>query len=287
MTDIPQYKDLPRLDELSARHSWGVFGKDDDLGRINLITDVTVAAAASEIRTGARFNLSLPLDRPMPSWSKSRKPYQHTIFSINRNSQDDYLDSFYMQRSTQWDGLRHVRAGEFGFYHGVLVDMVAHGQAVGRPLAPDQCFAITVPMLQAALQRQNVSLRSGDILLLRTGYAEAVMTVAPEKWAAMAADHQVPGLHAGEEMAEFLWNSGVAAICADNPAVEVAPGDPAAGSFHRRMIPLLGFALGEFFLYDKLAADCARDGRYTCFFTGAPLNVPGAVGSPGNALAIK
>jgi kynurenine formamidase len=88
-------------------------------------------------------------------------------------------------------------------------------------------------------------------------------------------------------MAEFLWDSGVVAIAADNPAVEVVPGSREAGSLHRRLIPLLGFVLGELFDLERLAADCAADRRYTCLFVGVPLHLPGGVGSPGNALAIK
>ena len=38
---------------------------------------------------------------------------------------------------------------------------------------------------------------------------------------------------------------------------------------------------------EGLADDCAEDGRYDFFITSAPLNIPGGVGSPPNALAIK
>jgi hypothetical protein len=74
---------------------------------------------------------------------------------------------------------------------------------------------------------------------------------------------------------------------ADNPAVEAVPGSPAIGSLHRRLIPLLGFALGELFDLDAIAADCRSDGRYDCLFIGVPLNLPGGIGSPGNAVAVK
>ena len=80
---------------------------------------------------------------------------------------------------------------------------------------------------------------------------------------------------------------GVAAIAADNPAVEVVPGSREAGSLHRRLIPLLGFVLGELFDLEELAAACAADGRGTCLFVAVPLHVPGGVGSPGNAIAIR
>ena len=88
-------------------------------------------------------------------------------------------------------------------------------------------------------------------------------------------------------MARWLWDRGVAAVATDNPAVEVAPGDPAVGSLHRRLIPLLGFALGELFDFGRLALDSAADGKYTSLFMAAPLNLPGGVGSPGNAVAVK
>lgn len=314
MKALPRYRDLPEFKEMDARHAWGVFGAEDQLGRINLITGATTQAGAAEVRRGARFNISLALNDPEPGWSQTRKAYKHVIFSANRNSQDDYLDSFYMQRSTQWDGLRHIRAREFGFWggrqeaqagpggaelgieqwvhhgiatRGVLVDVAGHQASLGQPIDAGAPLAITVAMLQAALAHQRCELRAGDVLMLRTGYTDAYLAADAAGRAALSARRSCPGLHAGHEMAEFLWDSGVAAIAADNPAVEVVPVDPAIGSIHRRLIPLLGFALGELFSYGALAEDCRRDGRYTCFFVAAPLNVPGAVGSPGNAIAIK
>jgi hypothetical protein len=56
---------------------------------------------------------------------------------------------------------------------------------------------------------------------------------------------------------------------------------------HWRLIPLLGLPIGELWDLDALAAACAADGVYEFFFTSAPLNVLGGVGSPPNALAIK
>ena len=56
---------------------------------------------------------------------------------------------------------------------------------------------------------------------------------------------------------------------------------------HARVLALLGIPLGEFFDLDALAEDCAADGVYDFFFTSAPLGIPGGIGSPPNALAIK
>jgi kynurenine formamidase len=312
--DLPSYAELPRIDRLNAAHAWQVFGEGDELGRLNLLTPETVAQACSEVRRGAVFNLSLPLNQPSPPFNQhARKQYQHTIFSLGRNSQDDYVDSFYMQASTQWDGFRHARAAEFGFYggvvsgagsdgdklgiekwaehgivgRGVLADVGRHFEREGKPLSPNADVAITVEDLRATLRHEGVELRQGDILLVRTGFMDAYLSAVGAAREAFYQARNCPGLAGGEDMAEFLWDSGVSAVVADNPAVEDIPGDPARGSLHRRLIPLLGFALGEAFDLGRLAQDCESDGCYTALFTAAPLNLPGGVGSPGNALAIK
>ena len=44
--------------------NWGDFGPDDQLGRLNLITEEQVLKGAREIRAGKTFCLSLPLDLP-------------------------------------------------------------------------------------------------------------------------------------------------------------------------------------------------------------------------------
>src|SRR5579863_988158 len=121
---LPKYRELPESALGGARHAWDVFGKGDDLGRLNLLTAQNILAAAREVRKGDVFNLCLPLDLPDPPWGRERKPYVHHIYDPDRNTKDDYLDSFFLQRSTQWDGLRHIRAATLGFYGGTNVDNV-------------------------------------------------------------------------------------------------------------------------------------------------------------------
>jgi hypothetical protein len=75
-------------------------------------------------------------------------------------------------------------------------------------------------------------------------------------------------------------------VAADNPAVEVAPGSPAVGSLHRRLIPLLGIPLGELFDFERLAEACRTRGRADFLLASVPLHLPGGVGSPGNAVAV-
>ena len=44
--------------------------------------------------------------------------------------------------------------------------------------------------------------------------------------------------------------------------------------------------IGELWDLKALSEHCAKVGRYTFLLTSSPLNVPGSIGSPPNALAI-
>ena len=75
-------------------------------------------------------------------------------------------------------------------------------------------------------------------------------------------------------------------------ATEVCPPDwsEAArpfGFLHRVLIGRLGFANGEPWDLEELSGECALDGSYQFLLVSAPLQVPGGLGSPSNALASK
>jgi kynurenine formamidase len=306
--EVPSYDDLPRIQKLGMPHSWAFFGPGDQFGTLNFLTPEIVADAAHSVRTGEVVALSLPVSEPSPPLF-GREPMRHTQFDIDRNTKDDVVDNYFPQGSTQWDGFYHVRAREFGYFggveavtdpvdaslgielwaergiagRGVLIDVEAFLTASGeRGIPVDEEFSISAELLQQVVRAQGVRVRRGDILVIRTGW--------PAKYASRPADADavtaIPGLHAGEDMARLLWDWHVAAVVTDLPAVEPVPGDPSVGSLHRRLLPLLGIPLAELFALEKLSVACARAGRHDFFFTAAPLNLRGASGSPGNALAI-
>ena len=93
-------------------------------------------------------------------------------------------------------------------------------------------------------------------------------------------------------MARYLWDSGASAIVSDSFATEVWPPDWSDsarpfGFLHRVLIGRLGFAIGELWDLEALSRDCALDQSYEFLLASAPLHVPGGIGSPSNALAIK
>ena len=307
---LPDYDELPEIAELGLRHAWDVFGRDDVLGSMNTLTPERVAAAARLVTTGRRIPLDLPLDQPDPPLF-GRRPYEHVVFALSRNEMDDRLDNFHLQGSTQWDGLNHVRCREHGYWGGRTQDPTegpnglgvhhwsAHGVA-GRGVLVDVAGrlersdgydplggrTITVEDLAATLDDQGVQLETGDVLCIRTGWCGAYARLDEGERAEYASAPRFAGLRGTEDMARFLWDAHPAAICCDNPAVEVVPGNAADGSLHRRLIPMLGMALGEMFDFEALAATCRAEQRWTFLFVAVPLNVPGALGSPGNAMAI-
>ena len=56
---------------------------------------------------------------------------------------------------------------------------------------------------------------------------------------------------------------------------------------HPHLLGRLGIPIGELWWLDALADACAADGRYEFLVTSAPLNLPGGIGSPANALALR
>jgi kynurenine formamidase len=308
---LPRYADLPHIDALGGRHSWGLF-PDPNLGTLNLLTPARRATACAAVRTGETVNLSLPMDQPDPPLP-GRQRYTHTVFSPHRNGLDEEIDGFYPQGSSQWDGFKHVAAREYGWYggltrqdldaagaplgvghwaergivgRGVLVDMVAHWQSQGRTVGPTDDVAIAVDDLVAALSTQQIGLQTGDVLILRTGWLEKLDAAERAGRQQIMDAGAWPGLAADESMASFLWDQHVAAVAADNRAVEVAPGDPKAGYLHRRLLPLLGIPLGELWQLAALAQRCRQQHRYDFLLVSIPLNLPAGVGSPANAVAI-
>jgi len=315
---LPRYRDLPIDDSKPARSAWGVFGDDDQTGTVNLLTPERVKLGAGLVRKGAVFSLNWSIEEPSPPIS-GRGELRHTILR-SAVSTDDYYDGFYPQRSTQLDSLAHMAHPEHGFYNGctheditgrpgsrngvdvwarrgiagrfVLVDLAAHRERLGAELPADESTVVTVDEVDEALANQQVELAEGDVLLLRFGWMHWYEQASPEQRSALASPpHRfaAPGLSPQERTAEWLWDQGIAMVCADSPALEAHPVDfsNVEGCLHYRIIPLLGLAVGELFALDDLAADCAADGVYEGLFTSAPINKVGGSGSPGNALAIK
>jgi kynurenine formamidase len=152
----PSYAELPVDDAAPPGSSWGVWGPDDQLGTLNLLTDARTVAALSHVRSGRVFNLGLPMEEPRRNVESRRANPVHQILYVGHEhrdfqpggeddhskgsvGRDDYLEKVWLQGSTQWDGLAHFRHLEHGNYNGVA-DADLHG-GVGTRLGIDQWAA--------------------------------------------------------------------------------------------------------------------------------------------------
>jgi kynurenine formamidase len=120
MTASPRWKKRPE------GSTWGDWGPDDQLGRLNLLTPEKVRQGVAEAREGLAFCLSLPLDYPGRSLlNPARHPpvlrptlradtavnFNFPLGKIRPGATDvvcDDLAILHLQYSTQWDSFAHV-----------------------------------------------------------------------------------------------------------------------------------------------------------------------------------
>ncbi|GAC1433484.1 MAG: cyclase family protein [Candidatus Velthaea sp.] len=315
--NIPRYAELPVMEKTGEHHAWACFGERDELGTTNFIGPEQVRAALHTVTEGRVVNLALPLDVPQPALSPGRKSFTHHL-ERGAGGSDDHLDGFFLQCSSQWDALSHIRYREFGYYggrqdadldrgalgidalarkgivgRGVLVDFARYNDEAGTPLDATARRAFTPDDIDSVLRWAGTAIKPGDILVFRTGWLRWYLNLtAHEREAVAGTLHNsegglhCPGLAPGIETAAWLWDHRVAAVAADNPALEALQIRRDEGFLHRRILALLGMPIGEFWYLEELSYACNDRGRADFFLTSAPLNLPKGVGSPNNAYAI-
>jgi kynurenine formamidase len=304
----PRYAELPELD--GEKCAWNFFGPDDALGTLNWLDPERVASTAHALATGRVVNLDLPADFAT-RLSTARQPMRHSIVDI-RLGTDDFVDGYFLQSSSQWDGFRHIRYRSHGYYgghsreefetsdvigigawaergivgRGLLLDVGAWAMAADVRWDPAGRTLISTEMLDAVLAAQHSDVQPGDVLLVRTGWLAWLRGLSADAELENVGSMSCVGLDPSARMAEWLWDQQVAAVAADNPALEALPMSREDGLLHRRILALLGMPIGEYWDLDELAAFCTEAGRYEGLLVSHPLNIPGGVGSPCNAVMI-
>src|SRR3954470_12844968 len=307
--------------------TWGDWGDDDELGRINLLTPDRVLAGTREVESGVSFCLSLPLDFPGGTALNQRRhppvlnPTEDmagtpsVFYNVRMSEMPDFGDPKYVdvwaddvvtlapQYSTQWDSLAHVGAEfdadgdgveEAVYYNGYRagVDLVGPQDDARGDGSGHRCFAhhlglehmavhgvqgrgvlvdlahhlghewrgVDRATLEEVMAADGVVVEPGDMLLLHTGYATKVL-----EWNGTATPRQLftTGTYLDAHdptLLDWITESGIAALVADNYAVEGLLGkdkDPSRHSFlpiHHHCLFKLGIPLGEMWLLGDLAA---------------------------------
>jgi kynurenine formamidase len=342
-----------RWKQRPAGSTWGDWGDDDELGRVNLLTPAKVLEGVREVEAGISFCLSLPLDFPGGTALNQRRyppalaPTEDmernasTFYNVHMSEMKDWGDPRYvdvwaddvvtlsLQYSTQWDSLAHVGAEFDADGDGVEEAVYYNGYRAGVDLvgpAPDargdgggnRCFAhhlglehmaysgvqgrgvlvdlahhlgddwrgVDRKTLEEIMAADDVVVEAGDMLLLHTGFATKVL-----EW---NRDPDPVKIHTmctyldarDKTLLEWITESQISALVADNYAVEGLLGkdrDASRHSFlpiHHLCLFRLGVPLGEMWYLHELASWLRAHNRSRFLLTAPPLRLPGAVGSP-------
>lgn len=300
--------------DIAARLSnWGRWGAADEKGTLNFITPEVIAYAATLARTGKVFAMAIPFDETGPQDGKVRTNPMRYMRETGHNDQGykgvfRYADDVVfmaLQSASQWDALAHVHydgklfngfsidtIDEKGAQHGAITNLspgvVSRGVLIdvaGYQKVDwlEKGYAISPEELEEVIAHQKVEIKSGDVLLIRTGWRNRY-THDLDKAAFKAGE---PGLSV--RCLDWLAENEVSAVGSDNYAIEVIPPEYLDQDlpFHLIAIRDMGMPLAEILDLESLAADCADDGVYEFLFVGAPLPFTRGVGSPVNPLAIK
>jgi kynurenine formamidase len=280
------------------------WGAADQRGAANRITPAKVLEAKNAIQKGAIYQLGHVYEAGMPMFGTRhysiRIPQAFTMPGKNQAVyHDEVISGELGQIGTQFDGLGHLGMGDL-FYNGNRRSEFAQaegltklgienvGAIVTRGVLIDVAkfkgvaqlqgnYEITVADLKGALQKQGVQIRSGDVVLIHTGWG-ALWMKDNTKYGASE-----PGI--GVAAAQFLADAEVVVIGADTWGVEVMPNPDASLSapVHQLLLARNGIYLHE----NLITADLARDNAYEFMYSFAPLRLKGATGSPGNPIAIR
>jgi len=340
--------------------TWGDWGDDDELGRINLVTPEKVLEGAREVHAGISFCLSLPLDFPGGTALNQRRhppviaPTEDmngnaaAFYNVRMREMEDWGDPRYvdvwaddvvtlaLQYSTQWDSLAHVGAefdadgdgeeeavyyngyragvdlvgpsddargdgsGHRSFAHHLGMEHMAFHGVQGRGVLVDLAHhfghewkGVDLATLQEVMAADDVVVEPGDILLLHTGFATKLL-----EWDRRPSPRDLfttcAWLDARDEsLLEWIADSQIAALVADNYAVEGMLGkdadkDPTRHSFlpiHHLCLFKLGVPLGELWYLHELATWLRAHNRSRFLLTAPPLRLPGIVSSPVTPIA--
>lgn len=280
--------------------NWGRWGKNDELGTLNLVTPAKRKQATALVKEG--FTVSLASDVPTEKAADVPCPAQWEMLSLNMDKIAfpcihgpglTHLDSFahVYFHGKMWNGdlVSDVVTKEHGaskssiivmkdgiVTRGVLYDMA---RLKGVPyLEPGT--RIFVEDLEAWEKMSGVKAGPGDVLLLAWGRWVRRAKLGP--WPIV---QQTAGLD--ESVIPWLKKRDIAILGWETPGYSPKPeGDVPGDQVHNFALTILGIHILDRADLTALSEAAAARKRWEFMVTIAPLPIPHGTGSPVNPIAM-
>jgi len=281
--------------------NWGRWGKDDQLGAINLLTNQTRKAAAALVQTGVPVSISRRAEKETAADNPS--PFRHNMLSLPSSSPynaDAYSVEYHGYGHTHLDALCHI------FYKGKMYNGVPESTVTSKGASKLSVFAmhngifargvlIDIPELKdlpylepgtpiypedldAWERHSGVHIQSGDVILLRTG-----RWTLRERKGAWDVGKKTAGLHVS--CVRWLKQRDVAMIGSD-AASDVIPSlvEGVEQPVHQLSIIAMGTPILDNCDLEEVSRVAKQQHRWQFLLTIAPLAVEGGTGSPVNPI---
>jgi len=287
--------------------NWNRWGKDDQLGAINLITPKKRKEAVNLVKEGASFSMGRnaeiagAVDNPQPIISKMTRVGVGAPATGIGNTGDTFFISYHGYAHTHMDSLCHfLYNGKM--YNGYSQDVVTEKGAANNSIINFKNGIITRGVLmdmarlkgvdylepgtriypedlEAWEKKARVKVSSGDVMIVRTG-----------RWARRDAKGPWPitqglaGLHMS--CAKWLHARDVAVLGGDG-AQDVLPSGVAGISqpIHALVLVAMGMPIFDNCDLELVGKETERRQRWEFLVTASPAAVPGATGSVLNPIA--
>jgi kynurenine formamidase len=279
--------------------NWGRWGKDDEIGALNLITPEKRKQAAALVKEG--FSVSLAGDADTVQAVDNPNPYEFKMLGIGTDRigvayhgiAHTHLDSlahindngtFYngykpdpetvLRNGHSKNSIHNVKNGIFT--RGILLDIPRlKGVPYLEPGTP-----IYIEDLEAWEKEAGVRVSAGDALFVRTGVWARRKAEGP--WLRGRAEG---GRSAGLDPSVIPWlkQRDISVMGSDHPQY-VAPSYLRA-AVHDFALLYLGIHLFDNCDLEALADAAAARKRWDFLLTAAPLAIRGGTGSPANPIA--
>lgn len=300
----PAALDAATIDRwMTELSNWNRWGKDDQRGTVNLMTDATRKAAIATVKEGVSVSLSRdadpvksadngnPLGLAMVATAQDPDPFAMETLTITfHGSAYTHMDalSHMFHKGQTYNGAPRsligasgasrntVGAFKSGFVgRGVLMDLP---RLKGLPYLEPRAV-ITAADLDAWEKQAGVKVGSGDIVFFRTGRWTRRAKVGAWDIGAESA-----GLH--PDVARWLKARDVAIVGWDGHG-EVMPSLVKGVDFpmHQLLLIAMGTPIFDNCDLEAVAEAAASRKRWAFLVTASPLAIPGGTGSPLNPIA--